>query len=215
MHRIYARGARASRAGLAPALRSMSCSGATPKSRASVVPGQKRPRRQRAACRLRRDFDDAGGAMLGQRLEVAGNLCVIASGNIRLAAGHCGQRPLPARAPWTAQNSRRPELNIIRPFQIIGGHPARLASRPPVGPYTAAIFPISDVIPSRTFSVVRHRTDRAGCAGFSLRAPPRRLLSSSFSSTTRLVPVSFSWADVIASMFLPGGWTHFWATCCI
>ncbi len=71
------------------------------------------------------------------------------------------------------------------------------------------MFPISDVIPSRTRPVVTIALIALNALAFlyelQLDDDQLRLLVQ----VHGVVPVAFSWSDVLSSMFLHGGWLHF------
>jgi membrane associated rhomboid family serine protease len=71
------------------------------------------------------------------------------------------------------------------------------------------MFPVADVIPSRKTPVVT-----IGLIGlnalaflFELQLPEQEL--QQFAQAYGVVPADFSWASVVTSMFLHGGWLHF------
>jgi rhomboid family protein len=70
------------------------------------------------------------------------------------------------------------------------------------------VFPLSDVIPSRTTPFVTVTLIVVNAAVFlhQVLLPPG--LREQFVATYALVPASFSWPTVITSMFLHGGWSH-------
>lgn len=71
------------------------------------------------------------------------------------------------------------------------------------------MFPISDVIPSRTVPVVTIGLIALNALAFlyeiQLDDDQLQLLVHYYG----VVPATFSWADVLTSMFLHGGWLHF------
>jgi membrane associated rhomboid family serine protease len=71
------------------------------------------------------------------------------------------------------------------------------------------MFPVADVIPSRTTPVVTITLIALNALGFlfeiTLSEPQLRLLVQSFG----VVPAAFDWVAVLTSMFLHGGWLHF------
>ena len=71
------------------------------------------------------------------------------------------------------------------------------------------MFPISDVIPSRTVPVVTIGLISLNALAFlyelQLDDSQLQLLVHYYG----VVPATFSWADVLSSMFLHGGWLHF------
>jgi membrane associated rhomboid family serine protease len=71
------------------------------------------------------------------------------------------------------------------------------------------MLPISDVIPSRTVPVVTIGLIVLNALAFlyelQLDDYQLRLLVSYYG----VIPATFSWADVLSSMFLHGGWVHF------
>ena len=71
------------------------------------------------------------------------------------------------------------------------------------------MFPISDVIPSRTTPFVTVALIALNAIAFlfelTLSEPHLRLFVQSFG----VVPAYFSWTSVLTSMFLHGGWLHF------
>jgi len=71
------------------------------------------------------------------------------------------------------------------------------------------MFPISDVIPSRTTPFVTVALIGLNAIAFlfelTLSEPDLRLFVQSFG----VVPAHFSWVSVLTSMFLHGGWLHF------
>ncbi|HXG53787.1 MAG TPA: rhomboid family intramembrane serine protease [Vicinamibacterales bacterium] len=71
------------------------------------------------------------------------------------------------------------------------------------------MFPISDVIPSRTRPGVTMGLIGLNTLAFlyELRLDDEQL--QVFASVFGVVPASFSWADVVTSMFLHDGWIHF------
>jgi membrane associated rhomboid family serine protease len=70
------------------------------------------------------------------------------------------------------------------------------------------MFPISDVIPSRTRPVVTIALIVINSLVFlyMVALPPRARLY--FTAQYALIPAYFSWAAVVTSMFLHGGWMH-------
>ena len=73
----------------------------------------------------------------------------------------------------------------------------------------ARMFPISDVIPSRTTPVVTIGLIGLNALAFlyELRLGDAEL--DLLARTAGIVPAAFSLADVLTSMFLHGGWVHF------
>ena len=71
------------------------------------------------------------------------------------------------------------------------------------------MFPISDVIPSRTtpFVTVSLIAVNALAFLFELTLSEREL--QVFAQAFGVVPADFSWSSVVTSMFLHGGWLHF------
>ena len=71
------------------------------------------------------------------------------------------------------------------------------------------MFPISDVIPSRTPPVVTIGLIAVNALAFlyELRLDDYQL--QAVVHYYGVVPAAFSWADVLTSMFLHGGWLHF------
>ena len=71
------------------------------------------------------------------------------------------------------------------------------------------MFPISDVIPSRTtpFVTVSLIAVNALAFLFELTLSEREL--QVFAQAFGVVPADFSWSSVLTSMFLHGGWLHF------
>src|SRR5215203_6313833 len=79
----------------------------------------------------------------------------------------------------------------------------------PIWRYTADVFPISDVIPSRTRPVVTISLIALNALAFlyELQLSDRQL--QVFAYAYGVVPAVFSWSDVLSSMFLHDGWMHF------
>src|SRR5215207_11429577 len=71
------------------------------------------------------------------------------------------------------------------------------------------MFPISDVIPSRTRPVVTISLIALNALAFlyELQLSDRQL--QVFAYAYGVVPAVFSWSDVLSSMFLHDGWMHF------
>jgi membrane associated rhomboid family serine protease len=71
------------------------------------------------------------------------------------------------------------------------------------------MFPVSDVIPSRTTPVVTISLIAANALAFlyQLTLGDRQL--QIFVETYGVVPAYFTWLSVLTSMFLHGGWLHF------
>jgi membrane associated rhomboid family serine protease len=71
------------------------------------------------------------------------------------------------------------------------------------------MFPVSDVIPSRTTPYVTIALIAVNALGFlvELQVDDRELLRLVLAFG--LVPASFSWPDVLTSLFLHAGWLHF------
>ena len=71
------------------------------------------------------------------------------------------------------------------------------------------MFPISDVIPSRTRPVVTISLIALNALAFlyELQLSDRQL--QAFAYVYGVVPADFSWSDVVSSMFLHDGWMHF------
>src|SRR5919108_6415473 len=71
------------------------------------------------------------------------------------------------------------------------------------------MFPISDVIPSRTTPFVTVGIIIVNTLAFlyELTLSDRQL--QIFTVVYGVVPADFSWASVLTSMFLHGGWLHF------
>jgi membrane associated rhomboid family serine protease len=71
------------------------------------------------------------------------------------------------------------------------------------------MFPIADVIPSKTTPYVTISLIALNAVAFlfelTLSEPELQLFVQSFG----VVPAYFSWANVLTSMFLHGGWLHF------
>jgi membrane associated rhomboid family serine protease len=71
------------------------------------------------------------------------------------------------------------------------------------------MFPVSDVIPSRSVPYVTIGIIALNALAFlyeiQLSEPDLQLLAVSYG----VVPVAFSWAAVLSSMFLHSGWLHF------
>jgi membrane associated rhomboid family serine protease len=71
------------------------------------------------------------------------------------------------------------------------------------------MFPVADVIPSRTTPVVTITLIALNALAFlfeiTLSEPQLQLLVQSFG----VVPAAFDWVAVLTSMFLHGGWLHF------
>jgi membrane associated rhomboid family serine protease len=75
--------------------------------------------------------------------------------------------------------------------------------------YTPTMFPVSDVIPSRTTPVVTIGLIALNALAFlyELTLGDREL--QGFVQMYGVVPAYFSWTAVVTSMFLHGGWLHF------
>src|SRR5215207_5809064 len=77
------------------------------------------------------------------------------------------------------------------------------------GRYTADVFPISDVIPSRTRPVVTISLIALNALAFlyelQLSDPDLQVLAYRHG----VVPADFAWGDVLTRMFLHDGWMHF------
>ena len=71
------------------------------------------------------------------------------------------------------------------------------------------MFPISDVIPSRTRPVVTISLIALNALAFlyELQLSDRQL--QAFAYVYGVVPADFEWSDVVSSMFLHDGWMHF------
>jgi membrane associated rhomboid family serine protease len=71
------------------------------------------------------------------------------------------------------------------------------------------MFPVSDVIPSRTTPYVTIALIALNAIAFAveLQLDDRELLR--LVAGSGVVPASFSWPDVLTSMFLHAGWVHF------
>jgi membrane associated rhomboid family serine protease len=70
------------------------------------------------------------------------------------------------------------------------------------------VFPVSDVIPSRTVPVVTVGLIIVNALVFlyQVTLPPQLL--DAFVAQYALIPASFSWVNVFTSMFLHAGWMH-------
>ena len=70
------------------------------------------------------------------------------------------------------------------------------------------MFPLRDVIPSRTFPVVTVAIVSLNALAFLFELSLRPRALEIFLVTYGLVPAQFSWATAFTSMFLHGGWAH-------
>jgi membrane associated rhomboid family serine protease len=70
------------------------------------------------------------------------------------------------------------------------------------------MFPVSDVIPSRTVPVVTVGLIIVNSLVFIYQVTLPAPLLEAFVSQYALIPASFSWTSVFTSMFLHGGWMH-------
>ena len=70
------------------------------------------------------------------------------------------------------------------------------------------MFPVSDVIPSRTTPVVTIALIAVNAAAFVYELYLGDRIGS-FVRTFGLVPAMFSWPAILTSMFLHQGWIHF------
>ena len=70
------------------------------------------------------------------------------------------------------------------------------------------MFPISDVIPSRTFPVITIALIIANSLVFLYVLTLPDPLLERFVFMYSLIPAYFSWTNVLTSMFLHGGWLH-------
>jgi membrane associated rhomboid family serine protease len=97
-----------------------------------------------------------------------------------------------------------PEIDIF--VQLYGPAPGKRKDR--LRDYTAAMFPISDVIPSRTTPVVTVALMVLNGLVFlyelQLTRPELQLFAQAFG----VVPAYFSWGTLLTSMFLHAGWLH-------
>jgi membrane associated rhomboid family serine protease len=71
------------------------------------------------------------------------------------------------------------------------------------------MFPISDVIPSRTVPVVTIGLIALNALAFLYELQLDDYQLQVLVQYYGVVPVAFSWSDVLSSMFLHGGWLHF------
>jgi membrane associated rhomboid family serine protease len=71
------------------------------------------------------------------------------------------------------------------------------------------MFPISDVIPSRTVPVVTIGLIALNALAFLYELQLDDYQLQVLVQYFGVVPVAFSWPDVLSSMFLHGGWLHF------
>jgi membrane associated rhomboid family serine protease len=70
------------------------------------------------------------------------------------------------------------------------------------------VFPLSDVIPSRTVPVVTVALIVINSAVFLYQVTLPPDLLDAFVATHALIPAYFSWGSVFTSMFLHAGWMH-------
>jgi len=70
------------------------------------------------------------------------------------------------------------------------------------------MFPLSDVIPSRTTPVVTVTLIVVNSLVFLYQVTLPRELLDQFVMQYALIPADFSWLSVLTSMFLHGGWMH-------
>jgi rhomboid family protein len=71
------------------------------------------------------------------------------------------------------------------------------------------MFPISDVIPSRTTPVVTFALIAINALAFLYELQLDEYGLELLVRANGVVPVAFTWPDVLTSMFLHGGWLHF------
>ena len=71
------------------------------------------------------------------------------------------------------------------------------------------MFPISDVIPSRTTPVVTFSLIAINALAFLYELQLDDYGLELLVRANGVVPVAFTWPDVLTSMFLHGGWLHF------
>lgn len=71
------------------------------------------------------------------------------------------------------------------------------------------MFPISDVIPSRTTPFVTVGLIALNAVAFFYELQLSRPELQVFTQVFGVVPANFSWPTVLTSMFLHGGWMHF------
>ena len=71
------------------------------------------------------------------------------------------------------------------------------------------MFPVSDVIPSRTTPVVTIAIIILNAIAFLFELTLSERDLEQFVQAFGVVPASFSWLTVLTSMFLHGGWLHF------
>jgi membrane associated rhomboid family serine protease len=71
------------------------------------------------------------------------------------------------------------------------------------------MFPVSDVIPSRTTPVVTIAIIILNAIAFLFELTLSERDLEQFVQAFGVVPASFSWLTVVTSMFLHGGWLHF------
>jgi len=70
------------------------------------------------------------------------------------------------------------------------------------------MFPVSDVIPSRTTPVVTIGLIAVNAIAFAIELALDERELREFVLAFGVVPAAFSWASVVTSMFLHGGWLH-------
>ena len=77
------------------------------------------------------------------------------------------------------------------------------------GSYTAPMFPVSDVIPSRTTPFVTIGLIVLNAGGFLYELTLGERAIQAFVEAYGVVPAAFTWTSIVTSMFLHGGWLHF------
>jgi membrane associated rhomboid family serine protease len=114
--------------------------------------------------------------------------------------------------PRTTLNGRprdprgsRPEVNIVLP--IIRATPVERKTAPPAD-YTFQMFPISDVIPSRTTPYVTVGLMVLNGLVFLYELQLTRPELQLFAQVFGIVPAYFSWPTLVTSMFIHEGWMH-------